>query len=154
MPAENGNPPSAASPDRPPRILLRRLDQLGLAVVALVAMVFIGGYWLDQAVIRHRVIDLDKAPSRGPGYKVDINTAEWPELAQMPGIGESLGRKIVAWRGTHGPFKSLAELRRVKGIGPKKFEAMQPFLRPIPPAAGATGLAIAQARHSGLAPPP
>ena len=43
-------------------------------------------------------------------------------------MGESLAQKIVAWRKEHGPFKDLTDLRRVKGIGPKKFEAIRPFL--------------------------
>ncbi|HEY2148192.1 MAG TPA: helix-hairpin-helix domain-containing protein, partial [Pirellulales bacterium] len=38
---------------------------------------------------------------------------------------------IVAYRTAHGPFRDVSELRRVKGIGPKKFEAVRPFLRPI-----------------------
>ncbi len=120
--------------DRPPRTLLRRADQLGIAVLSLLALVMIGGYWVHQAVIRHRLIDLDKAPLLDPTFRVDINSADWPELAQLPEMGESLAQKIVAWRKEHGPFKDLSELRRVKGIGPKKFEAIRPFLRPVEPA--------------------
>jgi competence protein ComEA len=117
--------------DRPPRTLLRRADQLGIAVLALFALISIGGYWLTQAVIRGRVIDIAKAPPLDPGFRVDLNSAEWPELAQLPEIGESLARQIVAYRTAHGPFHDVTELRRVKGIGPKKFEAVRPFLRPI-----------------------
>jgi competence protein ComEA len=117
--------------DHPPRTLLRRADQAVIAVISLLALIAIGGYWVNQAVIRHRVIDLDKAPPLDPGYRVDINLADWPELAQLPEMGESLAQKIVAWRKEHGPFKELTDLRRVKGIGPKKFEAIRPFLRPI-----------------------
>jgi competence protein ComEA len=134
--------PDAAS-DRPPRTLLRRADQLGIAVLSLFAIVAIGGYWLDQAVLRERVIDIEKARPLDPGFRVDINSADWPELAQLPEIGESLARQIVAWRAAHGRFGDLSDLRRVKGIGPKKFEAIRPFLRPIEPAAPASQRAVA-----------
>jgi hypothetical protein len=48
--------------DRPPRTLLRRADQLGIAALALFALISIGGYWVTQAVIRGRAIDIEKAP--------------------------------------------------------------------------------------------
>jgi competence protein ComEA len=155
-----GDPPKDVSessapdvnPDRPPGILLRRADQLGIAVVALFAIVAIGGYWLDQVVLRGRVIDIEKAAPLDPGFRVDINSAEWPELAQLPEIGESLARQIVAWRTVHGPFRDVSELRRVKGIGPKKFEAIRTFLRPIGPAAAGSERAVAkQDQHSPAA---
>jgi competence protein ComEA len=147
-----GDPPKDASescahdvtPDRPPRILLRRADQVGIAVVALFAIVAIGGYWFDQALLRRRAIDIEKAAPLDPGFRVDINSAEWPELAQLPEIGESLARQIVAWRTAHGPFKDVSDLRRVKGIGPKKFEAIRTFLRPIGPAAAGGERAVAK----------
>jgi competence protein ComEA len=117
--------------DRQPRTLLRRTDQVGIAALALLALVSIGGYWLTQAVVRGRVIDIEKAPPLDLGFRVDLNFAEWPELAQLPEIGESLARQIVANRTPHGSFRDVNELRRVIGIGPKKFEAVRPFLRPI-----------------------
>jgi competence protein ComEA len=128
-------PDSEPETDRPPRTLLRRADQLGIAALSLFALVAIGGYWINQAVVRQRVIDLDKAAPLDPSFRVDINSADWPELAQLPEMGESLAQKIVAWRKEHGPFRDLTDLRRVKGIGPKKFEAFRPFLRPIAPVA-------------------
>ncbi|HEV3415625.1 MAG TPA: helix-hairpin-helix domain-containing protein [Pirellulales bacterium] len=135
------------NPDRPPRTLLRRADQLGIAVLTLFALVAIGGYWLNQAVLSRRTIDLDKAAPRDPMFRVDLNSADWPELAQLPEIGETLARQIVAWREAHGPFKDASDLRRIKGIGPKKFEAMRAFLRPLGPAAAGADSAVADERR-------
>jgi competence protein ComEA len=140
----SGNHAPQEGPDRPPRTLLRRADQLGIAALALFALVAIGGYWLDQAVLRERLIDIEKASPLDAGFRVDINSADWPELAQLPEIGESLARQIVAWRGAHGPFKDVSDLRRIKGIGPKKFEAIRPFLRPIVQAAARSERAVAK----------
>jgi len=62
-------------------------------------------------------------------YRIDINQADWPAWAQLPGIGETLARRIVAERESHGPFVSIDDLRRVKGVGVKTLEKMRPHLR-------------------------
>jgi hypothetical protein len=73
----SGNHAPQEGPDRPPRTLLRRADQLGIAALALFALVAIGGYWLDQAVLRERLIDIEKASPLDAGFRVDINSADW-----------------------------------------------------------------------------
>jgi competence ComEA-like helix-hairpin-helix protein len=67
-------------------------------------------------------------PGSGQQKKIDLNTAARAELMQLPGVGESTAARIVRYRAEHGPLKSEAELRRVKGIGPKKFEQLRPFI--------------------------
>jgi competence protein ComEA len=50
---------------------------------------------------------------------VNINKADAATLAKsLDGIGLSKAEAIVAWRGEHGPFKSVDELSQIKGIGP------------------------------------
>lgn len=49
---------------------------------------------------------------------VDVNTADASTLESLPGIGPSKAEAIVAYRAEHGPFKSLADLDAVNGIGP------------------------------------
>lgn len=48
---------------------------------------------------------------------VNINTASADELKALPGIGPSKATAIVAYRNEHGKFKSVEELKNVKGIG-------------------------------------
>jgi len=62
-------------------------------------------------------------------YQVDINDAGWVEWMQLPGIGETTARNIVADRDSKGPFTSIDDVMRVKGIGPATFKAIQPYLR-------------------------
>ena len=51
---------------------------------------------------------------------VDINSADASTLASaITGVGESKAAAIVAYRDTHGPFASVDELSRVKGVGIK-----------------------------------
>ena len=60
-------------------------------------------------------------------FQTDPNAASVIELRLLPGIGEKLADAIILER-NQSPFKIPADLQRVKGIGPKKLEAMRPFL--------------------------
>lgn len=66
---------------------------------------------------------------------LDPNTATWYELAQLPGLGESAGRAIVAYRTERARelkmpvFKSAADLEPVPGIGIATIERIRPHLR-------------------------
>lgn len=53
--------------------------------------------------------------------KVNINTATAEALDALPGIGASTAAKIVADREANGPFKTTDDLKRVTGIGDKKY---------------------------------
>ncbi len=50
--------------------------------------------------------------------RIDVNRATAAELAELPGIGPALAARIVAYREANGPFRTLDELTKVKGIGP------------------------------------
>lgn len=56
--------------------------------------------------------------------KVNINRAAADELDALPGIGPSTAAKIVAGREANGPFQTVEDLKRVSGIGDKKYEAL------------------------------
>lgn len=68
-----------------------------------------------------------------PAHPININTATSQELQQVPGIGPVTADKILKLRKIHGPFKSVNELRAIKGIGPKRLAKMKPFLTVGPP---------------------
>jgi competence protein ComEA len=56
---------------------------------------------------------------------LDLNTATQEELAQLPGIGEELARRIVEHREANGPFETIEELMEVSGIGEGKFADLE-----------------------------
>jgi|DewCreStandDraft_2_1066082.scaffolds.fasta_scaffold00581_37 competence protein ComEA len=60
--------------------------------------------------------------------KVNINKATIQELTQLPGIGESTAKNIVAYREKVGGFKTIDEIKNVKGIGEKKFERIKDLI--------------------------
>ena len=57
--------------------------------------------------------------------KININKASKEELDTLPGIGESTAEKIINYRKEHKSFKSIEELKEVKGIGDAKFEEIK-----------------------------
>lgn len=57
---------------------------------------------------------------------VNINTADASELTALPGIGTVKAQAIVAYRQTHGPFRSVDDLDHVKGIGPATVARLRP----------------------------
>ena len=59
---------------------------------------------------------------------ININSATAEELEQLPGIGPSTAQKIVSDRMANGSFKSPDDLKRVTGIGDKKFETISALI--------------------------
>ena len=57
-------------------------------------------------------------PPAGPDAPLDLNRASVGELDRLPGIGPAKAQAIVAYRDSHGPFRSGADLAGVPGIGP------------------------------------
>lgn len=60
------------------------------------------------------------------GHRVDLNRAGARELAILPEIGPSTAKAIIEDRAARGPFASVTELTRVRGIGPATVEAITP----------------------------
>ncbi len=61
------------------------------------------------------------------GEKIDLDRATAIELSRLPRIGPGLAARIVTDREANGPFGSLEELDRVKGIGKTVLDAVAPF---------------------------
>ncbi len=55
---------------------------------------------------------------------IDINRADAEQLTALPGIGEVLAGRIVAYREENGSFLSTQELQNVEGIGEKRLDAI------------------------------
>jgi competence protein ComEA len=89
-------------------------------------------HWIYLGGHRGQLIEIDRAEPLTARYLVDINRADWPEMVQMPGLGETLARRIIADRQEHGPFKDIEDLDRIDGIGLRTLERMRPYLLPIP----------------------
>lgn len=114
------------------RPVLRVADQAAVAGLVLAALVGMGVYWVVQGGLRGKLIEIDRAAPLVARFQVDVNAATWPELSQLPTIGETLARRIVASRDAAGQFVDHEDLLRVNGIGPRTLERMKPYLLPMP----------------------
>lgn len=65
---------------------------------------------------------------QSPSGPVNINSASKSELMRLPGVGEKTAEAIIEYRNAR-KFSSPADIMNVKGIGPKKYEKMLPFLK-------------------------
>jgi len=59
---------------------------------------------------------------------MDINHATAEQLMTLSGIGEAKANAIIADRSKNGPFRSVDDLQRVKGIGSKMLEKLRPSI--------------------------
>jgi DNA uptake protein ComE-like DNA-binding protein len=57
--------------------------------------------------------------------KIDINTATEKELKMIPSIGPVMAARIIAAR----PFRSADDLKKVNGIGDKKYDQIRPYFQ-------------------------
>ena len=124
--------------------------QISLSVIALLA--FAGAAWLIVAPKPSPGVEIippptpdassfapasgadapagDPDPSDGGGgLVVNLNSASASELTALPGIGETLAGRIVAWREENGPFARVDQVMAVSGIGPATYERIRPYAR-------------------------
>lgn len=79
-----------------------------------------------EAVVSQTESPSQSAAPETPGSgKIDLNHATAEQLQTLPGIGEVLSARIVAYREAHGGFTSITELLEVPGIGEKTFAKIQ-----------------------------
>lgn len=69
------------------------------------------------------------APGAGPSAPISLNTATAEQLDTLPGVGPVLAQHIIEYRTQHGGFRSVDELREVKGIGDGRFADLQNLVR-------------------------
>ncbi len=86
--------------------------------------------------IKDKTISLDYILGDGEIYyiynndeeKVSINNGDIEELITLPGIGVKIAQNIINYRNDYGLFENINEIKRVKGIGEKKYEQIKEYI--------------------------
>lgn len=124
-PPSSATPPAAAATVASPPVAVSRSAHiaLGLLLSFVLGLLAFRGYGASSGA---------KPTEPASAALTDLNRAGRAELEQIPGVGPSLSKQIAEHRQTRGPFKSVEELRQLKGVGPATLEKMRPFLRVDP----------------------
>ncbi|MEV5242143.1 ComEA family DNA-binding protein [Streptomyces cinnamoneus] len=67
---------------------------------------------------------------KAAGGPVSLNSATLEQLDALPGVGPVLAQHILDYRTRHGGFRSVADLRKVNGIGARRFTDLKPLVQP------------------------
>jgi len=100
-------------------------------------LVYVLGTRCVRPLFLDEIIPVDPVAVGRVEQRIDPNIAGWEELADLPGIGEAIARRIVEYREKHAAsragsapvFRKPEDLAAVKGVGPRTVARMAPFLR-------------------------
>lgn len=76
----------------------------------------------NDACITDKITNIDKETSTG---KISLNTATLKELTTLNGIGEAKAKLIIEYREKNGGFKTIEEVKNIKGIGETIYEKIK-----------------------------
>lgn len=108
-----------------------------LVLTAIFACVLIGVFIFRQSnPSTISLTNIQKDPNQteyhksSPIYdgKININQAAEEDLTLLPGIGETLAKRIVEYRNENGTFEVLEDLLNVSGIGEGRFKAIIDYI--------------------------
>lgn len=77
-------------------------------------------HWLGCAADPGPSRPLEPDEALALGRPIDLNRASARDLSFVPGLSRALANAIVADRARNGPFRTVDDLDRVRGIGPKR----------------------------------
>lgn len=103
-----------------------------VVVIFLASALIIGAGLNFFKVVKHsrtKASEVKVLTEEGSPYVgLDINRATVEQLEALPGIGPVIASRIVEYREKHGRFKTVEDLLKVSGIGPKRLAAIKDFV--------------------------
>ncbi|MBN2374422.1 helix-hairpin-helix domain-containing protein [bacterium] len=109
------------------KTLLYTLCFISLVAIIFSAFISIPGVTFAREGKEGKAAKAGKAAKEGKKFvseeKININTATEEELVKLKRIGPRLAKDIIEFREKNGPFKNIEDILKVKGIGPKFWEA-------------------------------
>ena len=110
-----------------------------LLAVFLIALAFLAGIFVGRQT-NHTDVKISSRETTAPtaatpapstpsnSNLININTASALELATLPNIGNVIAQRIVDYRTANGPFRSVAQLAEVEGIGEKRLDGLMEYV--------------------------
>jgi len=86
-----------------------------------------GSGGIIQNVIKIKLSRMEANKLLALSIPLDLNRVSVEDLCLIPGIGESLARQVVTYRERRKGFRSVEELKNVKGVGEKKYQSFKTF---------------------------
>src|SRR5215467_6131761 len=80
------------------------------------------------AFLAFAVAHFAAATKKPPVHPININLADSGQLQQVPGIGPATAEKILQMRKSYGAFKSVDDLKAIRGLGQKRLDKMRKYL--------------------------
>ena len=105
---------------------LTRQEKAVLLFVA--AIVFVGisiSYLTKQNPPLKNYFAAVSYQAANPPSLINLNNATLDELITLSGVGPELAKRIIDYRDSHGGFRSVEDIKKVKGFGDKKFERLK-----------------------------
>ena len=132
QPAETSPDETSTPEDVETHLWLSRTDQLFVGVLSIAALALMAWHWAFLSGWGMRPVEIEHLPVQKFDYRLEINSATQFEWMQLDGIGETLAERIIQDRRENGPFQSIDDLARVKGIGAKTVDRLRPWVKLAP----------------------
>ena len=106
-------------------------DKLVLLGVCFAFLVLIIGVFISRNIgdDPYDTVQSEMIETADTDARLDINEMSAAQLEAIPGIGEMLAKRIVAYREANGPFRTLEEVMNVEGIGEKKLDQIASLVK-------------------------
>ena len=121
---------------------MKKASQYSLLLVTCAFIIFVAGIFWGRRTDYHLSTNTENStqstliPDALVAYsnevyindKININAAEKEDLTLLPGIGDTLAQRIIAYREENGPFTEIEELLLVEGIGSSKLSKIKEYI--------------------------
>ena len=117
---------------------MKNIGSTCLIIICCIFISFTAGFFIGRN-LSHTAVEISKIPETSENrpnndntqqidQRININTADENQLLLLPGIGETLARRIVEYRDANGPFTNVTQLMNVDGIGSGRLEAIIDYI--------------------------